>query len=134
MCISVMTVGIRKDKMFHLGIIIFLCLFIISFICCFVFCDYDNNVVWPVKSCVIFSILILVCMVLAEVFEKDTKTSRVDCLCNLCNKMFQVKSSEQPHVLKISPFRAVYVCDTCFYTHNNRGNTDGIKEQDTENK
>jgi hypothetical protein len=91
------------------------CVFLISLLLCFTLCDENNKVVWPILLCFVSFVLMFVCIVLTEL-KGDNKDKTDDYLCPICNKIYQVKKSDNIHSVKVSAFRSVYVCDDCFKT------------------
>lgn len=93
------------------------CVFAVSLLLSFTLCDEDNKVVWPMQLCVVSFVMMIVCVIIAEI-KGGHNDKRYDCLCHLCNNLYQVKQLDKTHVVKISPCRSVYVCDKCFYSLN----------------
>lgn len=89
------------------------CVFVVSLLLSFTLCDEDNKVVWPMQLCVVSFVMMIVCVIIAE-FKGDDKDKTDDYLCPVCNKIYQVKKSDNIHSVKVSTFRSVYVCDDCF--------------------
>ena len=97
--------------------VVFCLIFTISLSLAFCLCGDDNKILWPIKLCFVSFVMMIVCAIIAEI-KGEHDDNRYDCLCHLCNKLYQVKQLDKAHVVKISPCRSVYVCDKCFYSLN----------------